>query len=225
MIRFHQSAEGIAIMTRTSDEIPQKEHNEHRMRRARSWLAQSRNVESDEEKFICLWIAFNAAYGGEATTQNGYPDRERFTNFLEDIIVCDKEKEIENILWETYSGPIRVLLTNQYVYAPFWEWVRDPTTDNDWRRRFNRINERIKRALGQRDVHGVFTEVFWRLYQLRNQVFHGGVTFKKGWGRTQLRDGSRIMADTVPVILKIMEENPEADWGKVAYPRVGENPD
>lgn len=41
-------------MTRTSEQIPQSEHNEHRMRRARSWLAQSREVNSDEEKFICL---------------------------------------------------------------------------------------------------------------------------------------------------------------------------
>ena len=68
-------------------------------------------------------------------------------------------------------------------------------------------------------------EVFWRLYQLRSQVFHGGVTFAKGWYRTQLRDGSRIMADTVPVILDVMDENPGSDWGRVAYPRVGDNPD
>ena len=53
-------------MIRTSDQIPQSEHNEHRIRRARSWLEQSKEVESDEEKFICLWIAFNAAYGGRA---------------------------------------------------------------------------------------------------------------------------------------------------------------
>ena len=85
-------------MIRTSDQIPQSEHNEHRIRRARSWLKQSREVASDEEKFICLWIAFNAAYGGEPTGQNEYPDRERFTNFLEDIINCDTQKEIENIL-------------------------------------------------------------------------------------------------------------------------------
>ena len=212
-------------MIRTSAQIPQSEHNEHRMRRARSWLEQSRKVESDEEKFICLWIAFNAAYGGEPTGQNEYPDRERFTNFLEDIINCDTQKEIENILWKTYSGPIRVLLKNQYVYAPFWEWVRDPSTDNDWKKRFERVNTRINRALGKRDVHSVFTEVFWRLYQLRNQVFHGGVTFAEGWGRTQLRDGSRIMAEVVPVMLKIMDENPGVDWGKVAYPRVSDSPD
>ena len=218
MIRIHQT-----IRRNRSDDPNQRRDTSRRTQRTPD--AQSGKVASDEEKFICLWIAFNAAYGGEATAQNEYPDRERFTNFLEDIINCDKGKEIEHILWEAYSGPIRILLKNQYVYAPFWEWVRDPTTDNDWSRRFERVNARINRALGQRDVHGVFTEVFWRLYQLRNQVFHGGVTFAEGWGRTQLRDGSRIMADTVPVILKIMDENPGVDWGKVAYPRVGDNPD
>ncbi len=213
-------------MTRTSDEIPQSEHNEHRMRRARSWLAQSENVESDEEKFICLWIAFNAAYGGESTGKDEIPETKRFTDFLSEIIKRDEHKEIEKIIWGTFSGPVRILLDNRYVFAPFWEFVREPSMDNNWRKQFESNRDNARKNLGKRNVYGVSSEVFRRLYQLRNQVFHGGVTFEKGWGRTQLRDGNHIMEAIVPIILKIMEdnidENPNSEvWGKIAYPRVG----
>ena len=40
-----------------------RSHNADRLRRADSWLAHSRKVTSADEKFIFLWIAFNAAYG------------------------------------------------------------------------------------------------------------------------------------------------------------------
>jgi len=215
-------------MTRTSEQIPQSEHNEHRMRRARSWLEQSRKVASDEEKFICLWIAFNAAYGGESTGKDEIPETKWFTDFLNEIIKRDEHNEIEKILWETFSGPVRILLDNRYVFAPFWESVREPSTNNDWRRQFESNRDKTRSNLGKRNVHGVCSEVFRRLYQLRNQVIHGGVTFKKGWGRTQLRDGSHIMEAIVPVTLKIMQADIDNNsnsevWGKIAYPRVGEN--
>ena len=71
---------------------------------------------------------------------------------------------------------------------------------------------------------------FNRLYELRNQIFHGGVTIASGWGQSQIRDGSRIMANLIPQILEIMrediEENPDSDiWGKVAYPRINKSQD
>ena len=65
-------------------------------------------------------------------------------------------------------------------------------------------------------------QVFLRLYTLRNQVFHGGATYGTGRGRKQIKHGSFIMANLVPVILDIMEadiyENPSSEvWGEVAY--------
>ena len=65
---------------------------------------------------------------------------------------------------------------------------------------------------------------------MRNQIFHGGATFATGWGPAQVRDGSRIMASLVPVIVDIMEadieSNPDSGtWGKVAYPRINESPE
>ena len=41
----------------------QARHNNDRMRRAESWYKHSLDAKSDDDKFIFLWVAFNAAYG------------------------------------------------------------------------------------------------------------------------------------------------------------------
>lgn len=223
-------------MIRPNDKMPhniQNDDNTHRIKRARSWVARSEKVKNREEKFICLWIAFNAAYGGEPTDRNEdgpvETEKEKFADFLEDIIERDERNEIEKILWKTFRGSIRILLDNQCVFKPFWQWVRGAMELDKWQMKFRERNDKAKKALGNGDVHGVFGEVFMRLYQLRNQVFHGGVTFKTGYGRSQLEDGVRIMEKIVPVILDIMEaeidKNPDTIiWGKIAYPRIGDEP-
>ena len=65
---------------------------------------------------------------------------------------------------------------------------------------------------------------------MRNQVFHGGVTYRGGKGREQVRDGAEIMAALVKATLKIMEadikKNPDSDvWNDVAYPTVAVTPE
>ena len=216
-------------MIRTSDQIPQSEHNEHRIRRARSWLAQSKEVKSDEEKFICLWIAFNAAYGGEPTGMDGDGPNEieRINTFLQKVIYHDErnEKKIRNLLLSgPYYNQIQELLDNRYAFKTFWQYVRGEPQGENWNAHFIRKNDSFWNNFEEDKVFDVFREVFWRLYQLRNQVFHGGVTFQEGWGRTQLEQGRLIMKDIVPAVLDVMDENPESDWGKVAYPRVSESP-
>ena len=214
-------------MTRSDGFLHQRKHNEHRMRRAFSWLERSKRARTDEERFIFLWIAFNAAYGAESTgiDEHHPSENQQIKNFLREVIERDEEREIEAILWETYSGPTRVLLENQYLFKLFWRWVRDPSRTYNWRKGFESNRDRIRSALEERNVHVVFSEIFRRLYELRNQVFHGGMTFAEGWGRNQLRGGVRIMADVVPVILEVMkaeiDANPESQvWGQVAYPRI-----
>lgn len=215
----------------------QDDDNTLRLQRANSWVARSEKIKNREEKFICLWIAFNAAYGDEPTDRNEdgpvETEKEKFADFLEDIIERDERKKgrIREILWETYSADpkkiIQDLLDNQCVFGPFWQGARDDPKGKDWQTQFDRANDEVGDALLAGNVRKVFGEVFMRLYQLRNQVFHGGVTFKTGYGRSQLEDGARIMEKIVPVILDIMEaeirKNPDIEiWGKVAYPRVGE---
>ena len=216
---------------RTADQVPQRQHNEDRMRRADSWLEESKKVTVDDEKFIFLWIAFNAAYGSDMTGRTDNPtESQKFNDFLRKILERDKKKVIEKILWDTFSGPVRLLLENQYAFEPFWNCVRGEPEGDGWRSKFERDKKKVLRKLKFRegDVHGVLKVVFQRLYTLRNQILHGGTTFAKGWGRTQVEDGSRIMASLVPAIMGIMrddiKENPDSRvWGKVLYPRINES--
>jgi hypothetical protein len=235
------------------NKLPQTRHNEDRLRRAESWLERSRKTGADAEQadssedkaalvceqFIFLWISFNAAYGRELLdNNNGYRNPKetgkfnagKFNAFLKEIIKLDTDGEIESILWNTYSGPVRVLLDNRYVFGPFWDWVRGVPSREGWEKRFTRSKSSANRALGRRNVQRVLKEVFSRLYELRNQIFHGGVTIASGWGQSQIMDGSRIMASLIPKILEIMradiEENPNSErWGKVAYPRINKSQD
>ena len=221
-------------MSRTGGEVSAKEHNEDRMRRAFSWLKKSRETSVTHEKFIFLWIAFNAAYGAEVigVDANNDPVSEahRFKKFLREIVRRDAGNKIQNVVWETYSGPIRVLLKNQYVFRPFWEFVQGTKTEKEWKKSFQIYNRRVERNLARNNIEPILLEIFYRLYTLRNQIFHGGTTFADGWGKSQLRDGSRIMASLVPIILNIMKtdiaQNPDSNvWGKVAYPRINQGPE
>lgn len=242
-------AETIAAMKRTSQQVSLEQHNEDRMRRAQSWFERSKIAEAnrkkagndkemaaafDCEQFIFLWISFNAAYGRELLdVRDGRyrNENKKFNEFLAKILKRDSDQVIKTILWETYSDAVRVLLKNQYVFGPFWDAVRGSGNDSNWKDRFNKSNRKAFSALIDRDdIHTVLEEVFARLYVLRNQLFHGGATFATGWGRSQVRDGSRIMASLVPEILKIMqtdiEMSPDSNtWGTVAFPRVNESPD
>ncbi|MDE0332778.1 MAG: HEPN domain-containing protein [Nitrospinae bacterium] len=215
---------------RTSIQIPQCEHNRYRMQRALSWLERSEKADVTSEKFIFLWIAFNAAYGAEVSEilENQLTENLKIRKFLREILKRDVHNKIEQILFEKHSGAVRVLLGNQFVFKLFWRWARDPSRAYNWRRGFESNGHRIRSAMEEKNVQAICREVFRRLYELRNQVFHGGVNFTEGWVQTQIRDGTRIIADIVPVVLEIMkadiEANPDSEvWGKLAYPSVSEN--
>ncbi len=153
-----------------------------------------------------------------------------FMVFLKNIVKQDVSGALERIVWGEFSGPIRVLLNNHYVFHPFWKSVWDLKSERDWERHFKSEKNRVRKALSRRDVLAILSVVFRRLYTLRNQIFHGGATYPSGFGRTQIRDGSRIMASLVPAIIDIMKQDLSRDsdsktWGKVAYPRINAEPE
>ena len=215
-------------------------NNNDRLRRANSWLALSEDSDSDDEAFIFLWIAFNAAYGTQFTdpTHDGNAPSEfsKFKDFLMEILKRDSRSTISAILsGKSLAGRVNHLLHNQYVFEPFWRSLRAETKEDgaSWRDQFERrnaavaenfrkLNETRRSEVEVTCLQEALVEVFLRLYTLRNQVFHGGATYATGRGRKQVRDGSFIMATLVPVILSIMEddikENPSTEvWGEVAY--------
>ncbi len=57
-----------------------------------------------------------------------------------------------------------------------------------------------------------------RLYTVRNQLMHGGATYKSKINRSQVKDASKILEYLLPVIIDIMIENINEDWGEINYP-------
>ena len=221
-------------MTRKSSQISQREQNATRLRRAESWLELSEKSQSDDEKFIFLWISFNAAYGTKLpdTSDNGRStaskEWKRFTEFVDKIVERDRKGAIKKGFHEKFTNPIRKLKDNEYVFGPFWSYVQERPQGRTWRSQFKQKNQTLDKALEEPDVSGVLKEVLSRLYVLRNQIIHGGTTFAEGWGRDQVRDGSEIMGALMPLILKIMQDDIDKNrdsevWGILDYPRVGDD--
>ena len=82
-----------------------------RLYRANSWLKKAEASEADDDiRFITLWIAFNAAYAKEIEAGAQLSDRSTFRQFLHTICRLDKGQRIYRLVWETFSGSIRLLL-------------------------------------------------------------------------------------------------------------------
>lgn len=166
-----------------------------RMHRALSWLQRAEAAGTDDDvAFVCLWIAFNAAYAQDLGSRvDNASERQTFRNFVDQVCQLDAEKSLSQLVWQVFPGPVRVLLNNQYVFQPFWDAVNNPRSDGSipehWRESFEEARQRVHRALAQQDTERVLYEVFVRLYTLRNQLMHGGSTWNSSVNRAQVRDG------------------------------------
>jgi len=194
-----------------------------RIYRSISWLKKAEASEADDDiRFITLWIAFNAAYAKEMEAGMQLSDRTAFRQFLHTVCRLDKEQRIYQLVWETFSGSIRLLLENRYVFQPFWNFHNGKISESVWEEDFARAKQKAKTALANKDTNGVLLIVFDRLYTLGNQILHGGATYNSSANRKQLRDGCAILQQCVPLILAVMLDNPDEDWGKPFYPYVKE---
>lgn len=126
--------------------------------------------------FICLWIAFNAAYAQDLGdgASGGTSERQTFRNFMGEVCALDKGKALSALVWQVFPGPIRLLLDNQYVFQLFWDALNNPRRDGSipghWREAFDDARQRVHRALSQQDTEKVLYKVLVCLYTLRNRV-------------------------------------------------------
>ncbi len=149
-----------------------------RVHRAISWIGRAEQAGDDQDAaFLFLWIGFNSAYADEAALQ-GMASRERamFGEFFNKMVALDREQRIYDAIWQRFSGPIRRLLENRYVFSPFWQFHNGVEGYDDWQDRFVAAARRFARALQDKDTAVVLSFVFDRLYVLRNQLIHGGAT-------------------------------------------------
>ncbi|MDH2997845.1 hypothetical protein A1D22_00650 [Pasteurellaceae bacterium LFhippo2] len=189
-----------------------------KIHRMLSWLNKADTEEQLDFKFISLWIAFNAAYADELNNESG--EKRTFYAFLKQICYLDQNNFLYEIIWESYSGPVRNLLDTPYTFQPFWDY-HNGDVDVDWREQFSYVKRTAKFAFEERDVHGILVILFKHLYTLRNQIMHGGSTFDGFANRAQLQDACDLLGQIVPAITQIMLSNPDNDyWGKPFYPFV-----
>lgn len=172
--------------------------------------------------FVSLWIAFNAAYAKDLN-QISVSEKGSLRDFLQTICRLDRDKRIYDLLWRKFSGNIVQLLSSPYVFQDFWDFHNGKTTEQAWKESFDRAQYKVRTALRGQDSEVILSIVFDRLYTLRNQIVHGGATYKSSANRQQLRSACMFLHDCVALILKIMMENADYDaWGHPFYPFIKE---
>lgn len=75
-----------------------------------------------------------------------------------------------------------------------------------------------QKILFNKDSAGTLSVVFSRLYTLRNQLVHGGASWNSTLNRKQINDGNNLLMKLLPIIIKIMIDNPQEYWSPVSYP-------
>ena len=123
-------------------------------------------------------------------------------------------------VWQRFSGPVRLLMENRFVFNPFWQHHSGIDGFGAWEDRFKTSARAFANAFQAGDTARVLSYVFDRLYVLRNQLVHGGSTLNSGVNRAQVRDGAAILAFLMPLFVDLMMDNPQEDWGRPFYPVV-----
>ncbi|GHE78942.1 hypothetical protein GCM10019059_41990 [Camelimonas fluminis] len=193
-----------------------------RVHRSISWIGCAESSDQNEDgRFIFLWIAFNAAYADERKLQSGpWGERSNFLEFFNSLSALDREKRIYKAIWDRFSGPVRILMANQYTFHPFWQHHNGIEGYADWNERFEAGARSFTNAFARMDTARVLSFVFDRLYVLRNQLVHGGATWAGDINRQQVRDGAAILSFLVPIFVDLMMDNPHENWGMPFYPVV-----
>lgn len=187
-----------------------------RIHRAISWLKSAEKQEGNlDMKFISLWISFNACYAVDINGLSSKSEKGKLRDFTSSLVEFDRTR-LYNLFWEKFSGPVKVLIENKFVFEKFWEYTRGESDDYEFA--FNKSITAASNCLSKQNIEGLLEIVLERLYTLRNQLIHGGATFNSKLNRAQLRDACNIMQLLVPIIIDIMLENGEHNWGEIAYP-------
>jgi hypothetical protein len=190
-----------------------------RVHRAISWMVRA-ELESDDAdaQFLFLWIAFNAAYAQEFGFE--HTEREQSRQFIAKLLAIDPQRLLHDTLHRQFTGPIRTLIENRFVFEPFWKAMREHDSSERWAEQFATSRKVALKALMDQQTDVLLSIVLDRLYTLRNQLVHGGSTWNSSANRDQVRDAARILLALLPIVIELMMENDGADFGAIAYPRL-----
>ena len=197
----------------------QSENLRVRIHRAISWLARAEQEPEDlDARYIFLWITLNAAYAQEFGFEQ--TEREQTRGFIGKVLACDRTVRLQNAVFMQFTGPIRTLIENKFVFEPYWKAMREHDSSDRWESQFVTSKKIAMKALMEKQTDVVLSIVLDRLYVLRNQLVHGGATRNSGANRAQVRDGTSILMTIMPIIIDILIENTAIDFEAIAYPLV-----
>ena len=196
----------------------QPETTRWRVHRALSWLHRAEQCDDDDGAFVFLWVAFNAAYGNEIKLDESNSQKSSHKTFIERLIGCDKNNQLGRVC-VAFDTAISKLLINEYAYAGYWKCKRGELTRQQWRNEFDESNRKANtaRAKNPMDTQALLREVIGRIYTLRNQIVHGGATWNSSSNRDTVRDCTAIMRRLMPLIIQIIMNNPNHEWGDLAF--------
>lgn len=222
-----------------------RDENHTRMDRALSWLERyEQAVGGDEhldERFLFLWIAFNAAYGDDEhlkaddSTQKEY-EHTKIERFITNIARYDRGYRLADVI-SAHRDEVAQIIDNRFLLNLFWKAEYHKDIRNNWGATFVREKQQAKSILEQKflgdennEEMKVLCPVFNRLYTLRNQILHGSASWRDHYNRSSIESGEKILGFFMPLALKIMLEtmqnNPNiAVWGHNAYPPYLNTPD
>ncbi len=190
-----------------------------RLHRALSWL-QCAGEQSDnlDLQLISLWVSFNACYAVNEGGSESLAEHFAFQRFVEKLIQHDGDKKIYACLWQTYSGPVKALIKNPYVFHGFWTAKREDKASEAWQGEFDRQSVAALNSLSRQMVPELLSIVLDRLFVLRNQLLHGGATYMSKINREQVSDGAQLLSSLMPIVIQIMLDAADEDWGEIYYP-------
>ena len=189
-----------------------------RIHRAISWLKCSEDIKDNIDlQYISLWISFNSCYA-IVNRMELLSERESFSEFIGKLVKHDTEDRFFHMLWHQFSGPVKQLIENKYVFKPYWDFHRGEI--KDWEKLYDKSVSDSMKFLSAQKIECLLEVVLDRLYMLRNQLMHGGATFKSDINRSQVKDGNNILQLMIPLVIEIMITSREEDWGAIYYPVV-----
>ena len=199
-----------------------------RQRRMGVWIKHAEDLPENEFhlRFICYWIAFDAAFA-QFTKGNNGDGIVKMRKFLLDVANADEDGNIRKIL-EDHRSNIEHIFKLRQTCPAFWNKnKRKALHSSTWESEFIEIKRQEKShlksaILDRRQVFPALEDLFRRLYVVRNQIFHGGSSGAGSHGKTQVKEGALLLSQLIPCFREIMRKS--ADWGPVPFPRMG-NPD
>ena len=188
-----------------------------RIHRAISWLGRAEKEKDDlDARFIFLWISLNAVYAQEFGGESKQVEQVR--NFITSLLTVDVKRRLHGLLLQNYSGAIRNVLQDKYMFEKFWESGRRHDSSDAWKASFAASSKDAMDAVLANRTVDVFCHVYQRLYVMRNQLIHGGATYGSKVNRDQLVNALQVMEKLVPLVIELMIPVKENIFGELAYP-------